>query len=331
MTENQPENPSQPQLPSSQQETQVNGDDVSQQETPVNGDDVSLASSVSGSVMSRASASIASVLSQTLQILQGELPPTQREQDERPNPTKTISFGQIPMEFSNEDAETASLISIDFLQDNSHEMTYGRRIALALMNKSWYNPRAGEQPDDMEYDNYDETTGQVKETNTGDAPPASPGTLQGYPARVTQRQFPSLERAWAYFEHVALPRYVVKPKPDAPRKHLLVRFVRKCFLKADKQLDKAEPGENHLPTKLYSPIFTPLKQMGDFGLGIGLYFSTLRAITVLTFLAGCLNIVNFQYFASSQYSQGQPGLQPVTLWDRPFVPTKCGCHVPTAM
>ena len=213
-------------------------------------------------------------------------------------------------------------------------MTFSRRIALALINKSWYNPHAGETEETLQVDGeeYDETTGQVKkETTSGDESlqvdtdnlgyldsngnalsPQSQGTA-GYPARVTVREHPSLERAWGYFEHVALPRHIVKDKPDAPRKNILHRFIRKCFCKANKQLDKAEPGENHLPTSLYSPIFTPLKQMGDFGLGIGLYFSTLRAITVLTLLAGLINIVNFQYFNSSVYSDGQAGLEPVTL------------------
>lgn len=341
-------------------------------------DDASHVSSItdSGSVMSRTSASIASVLSQTVSILKGELPEEDRitPSEFRPNPTKSISFGKIPMEFSNEDddeeeedhSSATSEISIDFLEDSHKEMTFGRRIALALINKKWYNPRAGESQADYE-DDYDETTGQgrqqqsslmVDTTNSQVAtngnngqhapPPLSPqseGTA-GYPARVTVKQFPSLERAWAYFEHVTLPRYLVEQKPDAPKKNFLVRAFRKAFFKGNKQLDKAEPGENHLPTLLYSPIFTPLKQMGgvyylyscemcfclacrccthltpltyhyyfiiDFGLGIGLYFSTLRAITVLTLLAGLINIVNFQYFASYEYSLGQPGLSPITL------------------
>lgn len=45
--------------------------------------------------------------------------------------------------------------------------------------------------------------------------------------------------------------------------------------------------------------------MGDFGLGIGLYFSTLRALTILTFLAGLLNIPNLIYYSSDEYSDGQ--------------------------
>jgi len=282
---------------------------------------------VEGSVISRTSASIVSVLSQSLQILKGELPEEDRNdynpEDDRPNPTKSISFGQSPMEFSEEDAETASLISIDFLQDDHKEMTSGRRIALSLINKTWYNPRAGETQEEITMngnDDYDETTGQEKMVDTtthdnGNNAPLSPqsGGTAGYPARVTERQFPSLERAWAYFEHVALPRYIARQKPNARKKNICVRLVRKLFMKADKQLDKAEPGENHLPTKLYSPIFTPLKQMGDFGLGIGLYFSTLRAITVLTLLAGLINIVNFQYFSSNEYSLGQENIEPITL------------------
>lgn len=253
---------------------------IQQQHPPStpNRDDASAVSNITtdASVISRTSASIASVISQSMQILKGELPEEDRTDyvppDDRPNPTKSISFGQIPMEFSGEDAETASLISIDFLQDSTKEMTYGRRIALALMNKKWYNPRAGED-EHVGEDHYDETTGQergelVVDTTmnngnhvAGPASPVSEGT-RGYPAQVTQRQFPSLERAWGYFEHVALPRYIVEPKPDGPKKNILTRCIRKVFCKADKQLDKAEPGENHLPTRLYSPIFTPLKQMG---------------------------------------------------------------------
>jgi hypothetical protein len=39
----------------------------------------------------------------------------------------------------------------------------------------------------------------------------------------------------------------------------------------------------------------------DFGLGIGLYFSTLRAITFITFAAGLVSMYNILYFASDEY------------------------------
>ena len=42
-----------------------------------------------------------------------------------------------------------------------------------------------------------------------------------------------------------------------------------------------------------------------------LYFSTLRAITVLTFLAGCLNIPNLMYFSGPDYSKEQTTIENV--------------------
>ena len=45
--------------------------------------------------------------------------------------------------------------------------------------------------------------------------------------------------------------------------------------------------------------------MGDFGLGIGLYFATLLALAVLTLIAGLVNVPNILYFASDEYSDGQ--------------------------
>ena len=74
------------------------------------------------------------------------------------------------------------------------------------------------------------------------------------------------------------------------------------FLKGERRLAMAEPGECEIPTKLYSPFHTPLSQMGDFGEGYGLYFSTLRGFTVLSLIAGLINIPNLIYFASDEYS-----------------------------
>ena len=53
----------------------------------------------------------------------------------------------------------------------------------------------------------------------------------------------------------------------------------------------------------------PLK--GDFGLGYGIYFSTLRSFALLSLVAGILNLPNLLYFSSNEYSNGQmelPGL-----------------------
>ena len=51
-----------------------------------------------------------------------------------------------------------------------------------------------------------------------------------------------------------------------------------------------------------------MNQMGDFGLGVGLYFSALRSTLILTLIAGIINIPNMIYFASDKYSNGQNGV-----------------------
>lgn len=85
------------------------------------------------------------------------------------------------------------------------------------------------------------------------------------------------------------------------KKNIFLRIFRKLFCKADKKLEKAEPGDHEHQTRLYDPIFTPHNQLGDFGLGIGLYFSTLRAIGIITFVGGLMSTYNMSYFASDAY------------------------------
>jgi uncharacterized integral membrane protein len=251
---------------------------------------------------------------------------------------------------------------IDFLKDDLSTMTYGRRIALFLMQYNWYypplqkkkqkqtkqpsTPKKNQQKDESaagvqeEVPKNAKTNGEShivkeedeegeeieKDENWLDAcHPAllramqnemhhldnveqhydlserlvpdqdSPESYwQAYPFVHARRETPSLAKAWAYFDHVALARYV----DDDDRKGNKSSKVGCC---ANPKLNRAEPGERQFPTKLYSPLFTPHSQLGDFGLGIGLYFSTLRAITLLCITAGLLNIPNFIYFSSAQY------------------------------
>ena len=49
--------------------------------------------------------------------------------------------------------------------------------------------------------------------------------------------------------------------------------------------------------------------MGDFGIGIGLYFATLQACVILLLLAGFMNISNLVFYAGSEYSGGQEGVR----------------------
>jgi hypothetical protein len=124
---------------------------------------------------------------------------------------------------------------IDFLKDPPEQMTTGRRIALKLMDKKWYNPRVGSTdvlvPDDPEL------------------------AVEG------ESSAPSLRKAWAYFEHVVLTRYVVQDhNVDVDGWGWFAKF-RQSFRNYDEEFDLAQPGEKYKPTKLFDPIATPHRQV----------------------------------------------------------------------
>lgn len=252
----------------------------------------------------------------------GESSPLESANPEPSDKSRSVRWKLTPTENGNGSDEEPP--TIDFLQDDPSEMTYARRLALFLMKRyTWYNPRLlktpgdeipealVEHPEDSMHPLLLASMNQQKAFLYSDLPASDSAhgsrMLEAYPFTHSRRENPSLAKAWAYFDHVALSRHVVPPDhndPHKPKKNLVVRCYRKLFCKASKQMQRAEPGECYLQTALYEPIFTPHGQLGDFGLGIGLYFSTLRAITVLTLLAGLLNIPNFIYYNSSDYTPG---------------------------
>lgn len=120
------------------------------------------------------------------------------------------------------DDDDVSVESVDFLQDPPETMTKGRKLALRLMDKKWYNPAAGRDKSDDE-----------------DAP--------------------SLEKAWAYFEHVTLYRYIYNDDDDDDDvdKH---NKDSGCF-KGERDLQIAARGEKHKKTKLFPPLSTPHSQV----------------------------------------------------------------------
>lgn len=181
-----------------------------------------------------------------------------------------------------------------FLGDPPNERTISRRLADFLMQFRWYNPRAkkNEQEDANEEEHGAESDVAPSQDNQALPDPSSP-LSKVYPFTNSILHKPSLARAWAYFEHVALPRYIVTEEND--------RLGLDTWFQRSVNMDRAEPGASKRRTKLYSPWFTPHSQLGDWGLGIGLYFTTLRAVAILTLLAGVLNIPNLVYFASESY------------------------------
>ncbi len=63
------------------------------------------------------------------------------------------------------------------------------------------------------------------------------------------------------------------------------------------QLEPGEPGG-----KLYGIWSTSLPQLGDFGLGVGLYFYMTLMVTVLLAVAGLMNAYTIHYFKSDNYN-----------------------------
>ena len=95
-----------------------------------------------------------------------------------------------------------------------------------------------------------------------------------------------LDKAWAYFEHTTLPRYHEK-KPGESSHDLFV---------------EAEPGEQNGNTKLYPILSTPETDLADFGIGVGVYFYTLRMMSIIMLVAGTISIPNLIYFGSDKYN-----------------------------
>ena len=125
-------------------------------------------------------------------------------------------------------------------------MLHARRVARTLSNQPWYNPHVASK----------------------------------HPKR------PSLDVAWAYYEHVTLARHFAPGSSQA----------------SDSSFHKAEPGEKEHPTRLYPVFSTPESCLADFGVGVGVYFFTLRSLCIIMFLAGLINVPNLLYFGSDAYN-----------------------------
>jgi hypothetical protein len=66
---------------------------------------------------------------------------------------------------------------------------------------------------------------------------------------------------------------------------------------------RAEPGENTGDTELFSPFKTPESSLIEWGVGVDLYFISLRFFAVLMAFAGVVHIQSMIYFASRNYNE----------------------------
>ncbi len=148
-------------------------------------------------------------------------------------------------------------------QDDITEMTWSRRLARYLAKFSWYYPH-------------------------------QEGT--------------NLDAAWAYFEHSTLARYIVTGSSSCRytnndnNTNLCDNEPLKDAAEPFDSFPKADSGATTSKTRLYPVLSLPESQLADFGVGVAVYFYTLRALSVIMLVAGIISIPNLIYFASSRYN-----------------------------
>ena len=175
--------------------------------------------------------------------------------------------------------------------------TYGRLIANYLSKYEWYNPSIDKNRIHplQKYANTIQHGFYYRDE-------------VGVDVDVVTREKPDIGKAWHYFEHVTLPRYIdMHPDEDNPSlwQNLKCAIKSTYFHADEKKLTNAAPGESRFVTRLYSPLTTPVSQVGDFGLGIGIILATTRRISLMLFIAGLLSLPNLFYYASKEYSDNQ--------------------------
>eukprot|EP00586_Coscinodiscus_wailesii_P003443 CAMPEP_0172485718 /NCGR_PEP_ID=MMETSP1066-20121228/13867_1 /TAXON_ID=671091 /ORGANISM="Coscinodiscus wailesii, Strain CCMP2513" /LENGTH=987 /DNA_ID=CAMNT_0013251149 /DNA_START=47 /DNA_END=3010 /DNA_ORIENTATION=- len=126
-----------------------------------------------------------------------------------------------------------------------------------------------------------------------------------FPKKENDENAPDLAVAWAFFEHVTLPRYFVRSEDDEINSRAVEKDkARRMFFD---EFEKAPAGEYEAQTSLYPFFRTPEDQMADFGIGVGLYFNTLKVVALICLIAGLINIPSMMYYNSSEYSTTRLG------------------------
>lgn len=151
-------------------------------------------------------------------------------------------------------------------RDKPSEMTYSRRIARYLSTFSWYHPTSG---------------------NFG-------------------RDSSPLHAGWWYYEHYTLPRYVgvrhgnqqeqfrQNPSADGSSSDNVDGTGQNLMVSAAR-------GDHTTETYLYPVLSTAETDLADFGDDIGIYFFTLRMLSIIFFVAGLMSMPNILFFASTEW------------------------------
>lgn len=114
------------------------------------------------------------------------------------------------------------------------------------------------------------------------------------PGYYTPNKRADLDQAWSYYEHYTLARIYADDQKQ--------QFLR------------APAGESNRPTVLYPLFGTPLKELGDWGFSIRMYFSTLMVLAAALGVAGFLNIPLSIYFSRTSYSSNDAMIENGEPW-----------------
>ena len=172
--------------------------------------------------------------------------------------------------------KTTHYTTEETVDDGHFNQTYGHKIATYLSKFSFYFPAKDKEPI------------EVRRKKSSEDDVEKEGSASDLPKRLIYP--PSIEEAWNFFEYQCLPRRFTNIQDSGEGR----KYVR------------ASLGEKD-PTKLYPIIDTPLEDMADFGIGVGMYFKTVRFFGIVTFLAGCISIPTMRYYNSDTYSPGSEG------------------------
>ena len=159
------------------------------------------------------------------------------------------------------------------------EMTNGRRIANAISNTkfSWkgYN-----------------ISGSAYNPSKTKRITTIPGNAE---EGLEERRIapPILDKAWEYFEHYILPRCYANRTDSAP----------------GRKYSRAEPGEDQEKTILYPVWGTPMEDMADFGIGVGMYFKMVRFFGIVALIAGFMSTPSIMFFSNDYSSNGREGIE----------------------
>ena len=171
--------------------------------------------------------------------------------------------------------------------DEPHQRTYARWLAGMLSDRfDWYDPQYAKSSRDAKKKarnpNLDDEMSLKKKKD-------DEMSLEKKKAISSERR-PNIDIAWAFFEHYGLPRCKVEMETN---KH------DKAFYELVKS------GKNDEKTTLFPLWRTDHYSLGRMGIGVGLYFDTLVALSLIMLVAFAMNIPVMTYYASTSYARDE--------------------------